>query len=238
MDTMTEQNGRNHAAQRSANRAFNLSRPEQGSLRVALKGGSVMVFRSRHACGLILLTLLYSLVCSSGGQGGGPVEPVPPVAQTGSIRVTTTTTGVEGSLDDGFTLIVDALEPISLVRNATMNFLDLSVGSHMVRLDGVAENCVIKGDNPRSATVLSGETVQVDFTITCAAATGTLVIQTLREGSSHFEDPFFGPTTAPRILPHLPFRQTRKSRCGIETGPENRDGGCFRAYRRVSPARG
>ncbi|HYO46820.1 MAG TPA: hypothetical protein VEY33_09055 [Gemmatimonadota bacterium] len=63
-----------------------------------------------------------------------------------------------------------------------MNFLDLSAGSHTVRLDGAAENCEIGGENPRNATVLAGEAVQVAFTITCATVTGTIVVKTITTG--------------------------------------------------------
>ncbi len=63
-----------------------------------------------------------------------------------------------------------------------MHFLNLPAGNHSVVQNGAAENCVIEGDNPRSATVLAGESANAAFTITCDAASGTLVIRTLQRG--------------------------------------------------------
>jgi hypothetical protein len=110
---------------------------------------------------------------------------VAPVTETGSIRVTVTTTGEAGNLDgDGFIVLVDAMAPRVIGTQGTMNFLDLSAGSHAVQLDGVAENCAIGGENPRYATVVADEVVEVAFTITCAPATGTLQVKTFHEGGT------------------------------------------------------
>lgn len=140
-----------------------------------------MLLRLGCHFGAVLLTLVCFAACSSSGGGGGPVEPIP-ATQTGSIQVTTRTIGVQGSLDeDGYTVAVDALPPRPIVSNGTLNFLDLSVGNHTVVLDGAAANCVIEG-NPRTATVLASEFAHAPFTITCSAASGTLVIRTLQRG--------------------------------------------------------
>ncbi|HYO46821.1 MAG TPA: hypothetical protein VEY33_09060 [Gemmatimonadota bacterium] len=141
-----------------------------------------MLLRFRCHPGLGFLTFLFFLTCSSGGRGGGPVAPV---TQTGAIQVATTTTGEAGSLDgNGFTVAVDGSTPRSIGINATMTFQDQTAGTHMVRLDGAAENCAVAGDNPRSATVPAGGTVQVAFTITCASVTGTIDVSTITVGGT------------------------------------------------------
>jgi len=48
---------------------------------------------------------------------------------------------------------------------ATMN--DVSEGSHMVLLIGIAANCELDGPNPRWVEVTAGETVQMTFSIAC-----------------------------------------------------------------------
>lgn len=148
-----------------------------------------MLLRFRVGSAPVLLATFLFVTCSSGGQESGPVAPVPPIVQKGSIRVTTRTTGDEYSLDrDGFTVVVDDLETARIATNGTMNFLDLSVGSHVVKLEEVVENCTVTGENPRQAGVQPDNSTPVDFSITCATLTGTIVVQTLTSGSSQDPD--------------------------------------------------
>ncbi|CAN5865344.1 hypothetical protein BH20GEM1_BH20GEM1_09430 [soil metagenome] len=63
-----------------------------------------------------------------------------------------------------------------------MNFLNLPVGSHVVQLEEVVENCTVAGENPRQAGVQHDESTPVDFSITCATLTGTIVVKTITSG--------------------------------------------------------
>jgi hypothetical protein len=107
------------------------------------------------------------------------------VAQTGSIRVAVSTTGDEGSLDgNGFAVVVDAFGPQAIAINATMTLPDLAVGAHTVRLDGVADNCAVAGENPRTVTVTANGTAEVAFTVTCGPATGSIEVTTVTVGGT------------------------------------------------------
>jgi hypothetical protein len=110
-------------------------------------------------------------------------------ATSGTIEVATTTSG-SGSDPDGFALILDGSEhgPIGVTATAMVN--GLVPGTHTVGLAGLAANCQVVGENPRSVTVIPGQTTQASFAVTCATPTpgaGTLEITTSTTGSD--QDP-------------------------------------------------
>ncbi len=101
-----------------------------------------------------------ALLLAAGCRDQGP--------STGDLRVTVTTTG--GDLDlDGYALTVDAAGQQSIAVTGTMLLQDLPTGSHELELIGLAANCAVGGQNPRSVTVRGGETVEVSFAVTCVA---------------------------------------------------------------------
>ena len=89
--------------------------------------------------------------------------PTPPPT-TGDLTVTTTTTG-GGTDPDGYTVTVDAInKPIGVSGSVTFN---LPAGDHSVTLTGLANNCTVSGQNPRTINVPAGGTPQTNFTVTC-----------------------------------------------------------------------
>ena len=90
--------------------------------------------------------------------------PTPPPT-TGDLTVTTTTTG-GGTDPDGYTVTVDAInKPIGVSGSVTFN--GLPAGDHSVTLTGLANNCTVSGQNPRTINVPAGGTPQTNFTVTC-----------------------------------------------------------------------
>jgi hypothetical protein len=86
-------------------------------------------------------------------------------AGLGSLMVTTTTTGTAPD-PDGYTLTIDAAEQ-AIGVNATVTVAGLTAGPHQVSLEGTAANCLVLGDNPRSADVVAGGTAAVGFQVVC-----------------------------------------------------------------------
>ncbi|OLD89516.1 MAG: hypothetical protein DMD38_05110 [Gemmatimonadetes bacterium] len=94
------------------------------------------------------------------------------------LHVTTATTGAPVA-PNGYSVCVDpaydyyddlycysgAPQPIGLSGALTFG---VSVGNHTVLLNGVPDNCVIGGTNPRPASATGTDTTQVPFNITCA----------------------------------------------------------------------
>jgi hypothetical protein len=59
---------------------------------------------------------------------------------------------------------------------------DLTPGAHRIGLAGVASHCTVQGDNPRTLTVVAGETATADLAVLCAD--GTLTVTTATSGTS------------------------------------------------------
>ena len=122
----------------------------------------------------LVTTAALWLACGGGGELTAPT--------TGVVQVTTSTAG-DVPDPDGYTLMLDdvAVQPIGSAATATL--ADLTPGAHRIGLAGVAPNCTVEGDNPRTLTVVAGETAAEDISITCSAGTGTLELTTASTGS-------------------------------------------------------
>lgn len=88
---------------------------------------------------------------------------------TGTIQVTTST-GTPAD-PDGYQLLLDGVETQPIATSATVMIPGVAPGTHTVGLGGVAAECQVDGDNPRSVTVPADGTVQAVFGVTCAATT-------------------------------------------------------------------
>ncbi len=83
------------------------------------------------------------------------------------VTIVTTTTGLFPD-PDGYTVQVDREPGLPIAPNASLSVGDLSAGMHRVELDGVASNCTVEGDNPRTIEVVAGAVLAVEFAITCS----------------------------------------------------------------------
>src|SRR5213596_1059577 len=78
---------------------------------------------------------------------------------TGSLTVTTATSGASGDLDpDGYTVTLDGGTSRAIGINASVTFSGLTPGSHAVVLSGVAGNCTVSGGTSRTVSVTAGST--------------------------------------------------------------------------------
>jgi TolB protein len=131
-----------------------------------------MAFRSS----LALLSIVAAVGCD---ESAGPS----PASEMGALRVVTETTGSPQD-PDGYLLRVDLGTPHALGTNSALSIADIAAGSHDLALDGIAPNCAVRGENPRSSTVESGGTTRVLFTIECATITGDLEVTLSTEGAA------------------------------------------------------
>ncbi len=111
---------------------------------------------------------------------------MPPPPTSGSITVTTATTGASPDLD-GYTIAMDAgaSQPIGVHDSVT--FTDLPVGSHTAVLSGVAANCTVTGGNSKTVNVTAGNTAIAAFDISCPTpppTTGSLAVTASTSGAS------------------------------------------------------
>lgn len=107
--------------------------------------------------------LVGSLLIFSGCESDGPTDPV---EESGTIQVTTTTTGDD--IDAGYDVQV-AGTTVAISSNGMVSIADLAPGAQTVTLSDVAANCTVAGDNPKSATVVIGQTTAVAFAVACVA---------------------------------------------------------------------
>lgn len=127
--------------------------------------------------------LTFALTISAaalGCDGGGGVT-VPPT--TGTLEITTSTSGAEQDAD-GYSVQIDAGPTRGIGGAATLSTADVTAGTHTVQLGEVAANCTVSGDNPRTVSVTAGETTTVSFAVTCNATTGSLSITSATSGPS------------------------------------------------------
>jgi len=101
-------------------------------------------------------------------------------AATG-VRVTVATSGIDLDVD-GYAVAVDGVAAGVIGVNGSVQVTRLPAGTSTVTLSGVAANCPVGGDNPRSVTVSLREVVAVAFNVTCGAITGIVEIRASTTG--------------------------------------------------------
>jgi hypothetical protein len=102
------------------------------------------------------------LISCGDDQISGPNE--------GTILVAALTTG-EDFDQNGYTFSIDNGSPDPIGLQDTVFVPALEVGSYEVLLGGIADNCsLMEGTNPQTADVVAGDTVSVEFAVTCETA--------------------------------------------------------------------
>jgi TolB protein len=128
------------------------------------------------AVSLVLSAVM--LACSGDDDPSGP--------STGTINVTTATTG-ESPDADGYTVSVDGGQAQAVAATGSLQLTGVAAGNHSVGLGGVAANCTVAGDNPRSVTVTAGAAATAAFAVTCvstAPTTGSISVTVATTGAS------------------------------------------------------
>ena len=85
----------------------------------------------------------------------------------GSLDISVSTSGGTPDLD-GYTVSVDGHSGLSIDPNATLSVPDLVIGTHTVVLSGLAFNCHGSNGTSSSATVSTGASTQVPFSVSCS----------------------------------------------------------------------
>jgi PKD domain len=100
------------------------------------------------------------------GGTGSAAFTISCAAPTGSVAVSTTTTG--SNLPSGYTVTLDGASQ-SIGINNTVTFTGVAVGSHTVALSSVPANCTVTNGASQPVTVSAGSTAPVAFTVSCTA---------------------------------------------------------------------
>jgi hypothetical protein len=102
---------------------------------------------------------------------------------TGGIHVVTATSGSQPD-PDGYTVSLDQGTPQPIGTSGELTLGGLAAGAHTVGLSGVAANCTLQGDNPRTATVVAAQLTELTFSVTCVSVIGALAVTTSTSGTS------------------------------------------------------
>jgi hypothetical protein len=123
----------------------------------------------------LTVSALTAAVLACGGDGGnGPSQPT-----IGSLRIITNTRG--SSTDpNGYVITIDGVDRQAIGNNSAAVLDGLALGTYLLGLGEVAENCQVQGSNPRTVSILGGETT-VAFSLSCTGT--TLVVTTATSGS-------------------------------------------------------
>jgi hypothetical protein len=108
------------------------------------------------------------------------------VAASGVVEVQSATTGID--LDpDGYRVQLDSGTPQPLGVSGIIRFSAVSGGAHTVTLSGVAGNCTVAANNPRTLQVTVGgatrDTARTTFQAACVAVTASLAISAPTSGT-------------------------------------------------------
>lgn len=99
----------------------------------------------------------------------------------GDLSVTTTTSGDDLD-DDGYVVAVDGGTGIPVGIDDDRIFPDLPAGDHQVVLSGLASNCAVQGENPRTVPVAGDQTTATTFAVVCDLITGSIRVSASTSG--------------------------------------------------------
>ncbi len=109
-----------------------------------------------------LFSLLLIIGCGGGGDSVGPSASLTVIAQTQG-----------GVVDaDGYTVQVGTSPSATLGANGSVIINGVQTGAQVVSLGGIAPNCAVTGDNPRTIQIQSGQSPSVTFQVVCTTLPG------------------------------------------------------------------
>lgn len=102
----------------------------------------------------------------------GPTGP-----QTGSLRISVGTTGGDQD-ENGYRIVLGSVRQQSVPIQWKVVFDGISAGTHILALEGVADNCSVADTHPRPVAVSAGDTTDVRLSVTCEATGIEITTQT------------------------------------------------------------
>jgi hypothetical protein len=121
-------------------------------------------------------------IAASGCGGGSDVASVPDDPLT-SLQVVTTVEG-EPHDPDGYTLSIDGGPGLRLGVQDILLVPDVEAGGHTLELSGVAPECEVRGENPRTVQILANLTTRTEYGLSCGIpGTGRVTVTTFTYGA-------------------------------------------------------
>jgi hypothetical protein len=92
---------------------------------------------------------------------------------SGTVRVTTTTTGLDSDTY-GYHVVIDGADHGSIPANGTL-VTEVDPGTRTITLTGLAPLCTVDGPDSRTVTVTGPEPLSIEFVIVCTAAASGVI---------------------------------------------------------------
>jgi hypothetical protein len=102
-----------------------------------------------------------------------PSDSSPPPDQSSSLEASASISG-DNPDTDGYTVTVEGSASKEIGPNGSVTFSGLETGNHQLELSGIADNCTVEGQNPRTVSVETGSTVSASYSVSCTSTTGSL----------------------------------------------------------------
>ncbi|HKV76073.1 MAG TPA: Ig-like domain-containing protein [Gemmatimonadales bacterium] len=93
---------------------------------------------------------------------------------TSALKVVVVTTGSQPDAD-GYTFYLNTLS-YPLASNDSIRFAPMPSGNQQLRLEGIAANCTLAGDNPRTVSLTLNTETRAVLSVTCTTVTGPLQV--------------------------------------------------------------
>ncbi|NGP88233.1 IPT/TIG domain-containing protein [Fodinibius halophilus] len=105
------------------------------------------------------------------------------VITDGTIQIITQTSGSDKD-SDGYTVSLDGSSGQTIGINTERYMTDIEEGTHDLELTGLANNCSLSGNNPRTLSIAAGDTTKTTFEVSCQAkAKSKIVFESDRDGN-------------------------------------------------------
>ncbi len=115
----------------------------------------------------LAVAFLAALVVAAGGcSDDGPAGP-----EMGVLEVNLSMAGLDIDANGG-TFLIDGNAVGPLFVDVTLSVDEIEVGVYVIEVTGIADNCVLLGQNPRNVRIRSDETAVEDFAYTCESTGG------------------------------------------------------------------
>lgn len=99
------------------------------------------------------------------------VEEKEPEPTTGNLEVIVQTSGDDID-ENGYMVSLNSGSGTSSAVNDTVLFNDIEEGPYQVTLSGLADNCSVDADNPKSISIKASTTTSLNFNVTCTLEVG------------------------------------------------------------------
>ena len=104
-------------------------------------------------------------VVFAAGIAAGCSDVTTDVPTTGTLLITVATSGLDQ--DGSYTVWIDDEDSYPISPGVGVDLFEIPIGQYVVELRGVAANCTVTSENPKTATIIRSFEIAVRFNVAC-----------------------------------------------------------------------